>query len=70
MLACSVGRDCRATSDRYTQAVIAGLVSTGLQVVDIGVCPTPLLYFSLFHLDTDGGIEVTASHNPARIQWI
>ncbi|MCE3240417.1 MAG: phosphoglucomutase/phosphomannomutase alpha/beta/alpha domain [Deltaproteobacteria bacterium] len=61
----SVGRDCRATSDLYTQAVIAGLVSTGLQVIDIGVCPTPLLYFSLFHLDTDGGIEVTASHNPS-----
>ena len=61
----SVGRDCRATSDRYTQAVIAGLVSTGLQVIDIGVCPTPLLYFSLFHLDSDGGIEVTASHNPS-----
>ena len=61
----SVGRDCRATSERYTQAVIAGLVLTGLQVVDIGVCPTPLLYFSLFHLDTDGGIEVTASHNPS-----
>ena len=59
----SVGRDCRATSDCYAGAVIAGLVSTGLQVVDIGVCPTPLLYFSLFHLDIDGGIEVTASHN-------
>jgi phosphomannomutase/phosphoglucomutase len=61
----SVGRDCRATSDGYAQAVIAGLVSTGLQVVDIGVCPTPLLYFSLFHLDLAGGIEVTASHNPS-----
>ena len=61
----SVGRDCRATSERYAQAVIAGLMLTGLQVVDFGVCPTPLLYFSLFHLDTDGGIEVTASHNPS-----
>jgi phosphomannomutase/phosphoglucomutase len=61
----SVGRDCRATSDCYAGAVIAGLVSTGLQVYNIGVCPTPLLYFSLFHLDIDGGIEVTASHNPS-----
>ncbi len=61
----SVGRDCRATSEGYANAVIAGLVSTGLRVIDIGVCPTPLLYFSLFHLDTDGGIEVTASHNPS-----
>ena len=61
----SVGRDCRATSDQYAEAVIAGLISTGVRVIDIGVCPTPLLYFSLFHLNTDGGIEVTASHNPS-----
>src|SRR5262245_14592428 len=59
-------RDCRATSDRYAEAVIAGLASTGLQVYDIGICPTPLLYFSLFHLDVDGGIEVTANHNPSK----
>jgi phosphomannomutase/phosphoglucomutase len=45
--------------------VIQGLLSAGLQVYDIGVCPTPLLYFSLFHLDVDGGIMVTASHNPS-----
>ena len=38
----TVGRDCRATSDPYAEAVIEGLVSTGLQVYDIGVCPTPL----------------------------
>ncbi|MGH7830748.1 MAG: phosphomannomutase/phosphoglucomutase [Candidatus Binatia bacterium] len=61
----SVGRDCRPTSDRYAEAVIDGLLSAGLQVVDIGVCPTPLLYFSLFHLDLDGGVQITASHNPS-----
>jgi phosphomannomutase/phosphoglucomutase len=61
----TVGRDCRATSDPYAQAVIAGLAATGLKVYDIGVCPTPLLYFSLYHLDVDGGIQVTASHNPS-----
>ncbi len=61
----AVGRDCRATSDPYAEAVIAGLVSAGLSVYDIGVCPTPLLYFSLFHLDLDGGIQITASHNPS-----
>jgi phosphomannomutase/phosphoglucomutase len=61
----TVGRDCRATSDPYAEAVIAGLASTGLHVYDVGVCPTPLLYFSLFHLDVDGGIQVTASHNPS-----
>lgn len=61
----TVGRDCRATSDSYAEAVIAGMVSAGLHVYDIGVCPTPLLYFSLFHLDVDGGIQITASHNPS-----
>jgi phosphomannomutase/phosphoglucomutase len=59
----AVGRDCRATSDTYAERVIEGLMSTGLQVYDIGVCPTPLMYFSLFYLDLDGGIQVTASHN-------
>ena len=61
----TVGRDVRATSDCYAEAVIAGMASAGLHVYDIGVCPTPLLYFSLFHLDVDGGIQITASHNPA-----
>lgn len=59
----TVGRDCRVTSDPYAEAVIAGMVSAGLHVYDIGVCPSPLLYFSLFHLNVDGGIEITASHN-------
>jgi len=61
----TVGRDCRATSDAYAEAVIAGMVSAGLQVYDLGVCPSPLLYFSLFHLDADGGVQITASHNPS-----
>ena len=61
----TVGRDCRATSDPYAEAVIEGLMAAGLHVYDIGVCPTPLLYFSLYHLDADGGIQVTASHNPS-----
>jgi phosphomannomutase/phosphoglucomutase len=61
----SVGRDCRLTSDRYAAAVADGIRSTGLTVVDIGVCPTPVMYFSLFHWDLDGGVQVTGSHNPA-----
>lgn len=61
----AVGRDCRFTSDRYAEAVIEGLISAGLRVYDIGVCPTPLLYFALFHLDLDGGVQITASHNPS-----
>ena len=61
----AVGRDCRATSDSYAEAVISGMAAAGLQVFDLGVCPSPLLYFSLFHLDLDGGIQITASHNPS-----
>ncbi len=60
----TVGRDCRLTSELYSQKVIAGLLSTGCDVVDIGICPTPVLYFSIKHLDKEGGVMVTASHNP------
>ncbi len=60
----TVGRDCRLTSDQYSEKIIEGLLSTGCDVVDIGVCPTPVLYFSIQHLDQEGGVMVTASHNP------
>ena len=59
----SVGRDCRLTSDEYADALIRGLNETGVDVLDIAMVPTPLLYFSLFELPVDGGIEITASHN-------
>ena len=59
----AVGRDCRLTSDAYADAVIRGLNDTGVDVADIGMCPTPLMYFSLFQLPVQGGIEITASHN-------
>ena len=60
----AVGRDNRLSSCDLQQAVIAGLVSTGFQVIDLGQLPTPAFYFSVIHLHTDGGIMVTASHNP------
>ncbi|MBF0199792.1 MAG: phosphomannomutase/phosphoglucomutase [Desulfamplus sp.] len=60
----AVGRDCRVTSDKYCKYFIDGILSTGCDVVDIGVCPTPVLYFSIHHLKSDGGAMVTASHNP------
>ena len=60
----AVGRDCRLTSDQYAAALRQGLRATGLDVLDIGVCPTPLMYFSLHHYDLDGGLQVTGSHNP------
>ncbi len=60
----SVGRDCRLTSEKYHRALGEGIRAAGVDVVDVGTCPTPLLYFSLFHLDLDGGVQVTGSHNP------
>ena len=59
-----VGRDCRLTSDQYGQKLVQGLLSTGCDVMDIGVCPTPVLYFSIQHFNMDGGVMLTASHNP------
>ncbi len=60
----AVGRDCRLTSEKYAENLISGLTQTGCDVVDVGMCPTPVLYFSIRHLKTDGGVMVTASHNP------
>lgn len=60
----SVGRDVRNSSSDLAAGVINGILQEGIDVIDIGVCPTPLQYFSIFHLDLDGGIMVTGSHNP------
>ncbi len=59
-----VGRDCRLSSDGYAQALRQGLRSAGLDVIDLGICPTPVVYFSTFDLNLDGAIQVTGSHNP------
>ena len=59
-----VGRDCRLSSPRLHEALCAGLMETGVQLVDIGVGPTPLLYFAVHELDLDGGVQITGSHNP------
>jgi phosphomannomutase/phosphoglucomutase len=59
-----VGRDCRLSSRRLRNALIEGLVETGRHVVKIEVGPTPLLYFAVNHLEADGGVMVTGSHNP------
>jgi len=60
----SVGRDNRLSSPKFKSALIGGILSTGCDVIDIGLVPTPVMYFSLFNLDIDGGIIVTGSHNP------
>ena len=59
-----VGRDGRLSSPSYGEALIEGLISTGCNIIEVGVCPTPVYYFSIFHLNKDGGTMVTGSHNP------
>jgi phosphomannomutase/phosphoglucomutase len=59
-----VGRDCRLSSPSFRDALVEGILSTGLDVVDVGICPTPLLYFSILRFGADGGVMVTGSHNP------
>lgn len=59
-----VGGDVRPTSATLKQALANGLMDGGADVVDIGMVGTEEIYFAAFHLDVDGGIEVTASHNP------
>ncbi len=60
----SVGRDIRLSSSAMLKALSQGLLESGIDIVDIGVCPTPLQYFSHFHLPVDGGVMITGSHNP------
>ncbi len=59
-----LGRDCRLSSPRLHKVLLDAMLSTGLNVVDIGICPTPVFYFSLFHLEKEGGMHITGSHNP------
>jgi phosphomannomutase/phosphoglucomutase len=60
----TVGRDCRLSSDAYHQYLISGLNAAGIDTIDIGLCATPMLYFSIRHLNAGGGVMVTGSHNP------
>lgn len=60
-----VGRDCRLTGQAITDRLVQGLIQHGVDVIDCGMGPTPQLYFSVFHQNLDGGIQVTASHNPS-----
>lgn len=60
----AVGRDCRLSSPRLFAALVRGIQKTGATVVEIGVGPTPMLYFAAHHLASDGAIMITGSHNP------
>lgn len=59
-----VGRDMRVSGPQLKVAVIKGLVDAGVHVIDVGMVSTPTVTFSMHHLHTEGGIQVTASHNP------
>ena len=60
----TLGRDTRLSSPRLHDALLNGLLASGCDVTDIGVVPTPVLYYSVFHLEADGGVMITGSHNP------
>ena len=60
----SVGADIRLHSKRLANAFIEGLIYSGVNVINLGICPTPSLYFSLFTLPVEGGVMITGSHNP------
>jgi len=60
----SLGYDARLSSPTFCTALSRGIASTGIDVIQIGLVATPMLYFSLFHLDVDGGVMITGSHNP------
>ncbi|MFC7050863.1 phosphoglucomutase/phosphomannomutase PgmG [Emcibacter nanhaiensis] len=59
-----VGYDGRLSSPSLEKALVSGLLATGLDVIRVGRGPTPMLYYSVFELDADGGIMITGSHNP------
>jgi phosphomannomutase/phosphoglucomutase len=61
----TIGYDARLSSPRLRDAFARGLTASGIDVIDIGLCPTPALYFSLYHLNPGGGVMITGSHNPA-----
>jgi phosphomannomutase/phosphoglucomutase len=60
----NLGRDTRLSSPRLRDALIRGLKASGCAVTDLGVVPTPVLYYSVFHLKSDGAVMITGSHNP------
>ncbi len=59
-----LGRDCRLSGTRLHDALRKGLLASGCTVLDIGVVPTPVLYYSAVHFKADGAIMITGSHNP------
>src|SRR3954469_2170632 len=61
-----VSRDMRSHSEGLQQALVRGITDAGLDVIDIGLSTTPMNYFAISHFQAAGGVQVTASHNPAQ----
>ena len=59
-----IARDGRNSSNQFAEALIRGLTESGLDIVDIGLTPTPILYFATHYLDARSGVMITGSHNP------
>ncbi len=66
----SIGGDARLSTPAFKKAFIKGMLETGIDVIDVGTTATPVLYFSIWKLKTDGGVMITASHNPAEYNGI
>jgi len=60
----SIGGDVRFSTERIKQDMISGITFAGINVFDIGTVTSPILYWSLFHLELEGGVMITGSHNP------
>lgn len=61
-----VGSDNRLSGDSYRAAIIKGLLSTGVDTIDLGTCTTPMLYWAQYHFESKGGVMITGSHNPVQ----
>lgn len=59
-----LGRDCRLSGERLHSALLRGLLSAGTHVLDLGVVPTPVLYYAAVHFAANGAVMITGSHNP------
>jgi len=62
-----IGRDTRKSGEMVKNAVVSGLISTGINVIDLGILPTPSILYNVKKTKANGGIAITASHNP--IEW-
>ena len=66
----AIGGDARLSTPRFKEAFIKGLMETGCDVIDVGICATPVLYFAIWKLNTKAGAMITASHNPPEYNGI